>query len=34
VEDKTGLRFWLFRAGLYRDIAQPALRWFLHGMYA
>jgi protein ImuB len=34
VEDKTGLRFWLFRAGLYRDIAQPAPRWFLHGMYA
>jgi protein ImuB len=34
VEDKTGLRFWLFRAGLYRDIAQPTPRWFLHGMYA
>jgi protein ImuB len=34
VEDRTGLRFWLFRAGLYRDIAQPAPRWFLHGMYA
>jgi protein ImuB len=41
VEDKAGLRFWLFRAGLYRDtahdlaqhdLAQP--RWFLHGMYA
>jgi len=32
VEDKSGLRFWLFRAGLYRDTAQP--RWFLHGMYA
>jgi protein ImuB len=32
VEDKAGLRFWLFRAGLYRDLAQP--RWFLHGMCA
>ena len=32
VEDKAGLRFWLFRAGLYRDRAAP--RWFLHGMYA
>jgi protein ImuB len=32
VEDKAGLRFWLFRAGLYRDKAAP--RWFLHGMYA
>ena len=29
---KRGLRFWLFRAGLYRDKAAP--RWFLHGMYA
>ena len=34
VEDSTGLRFWLFRAGLYRDIAREAPRWFLHGMYA
>jgi len=32
VEDKAGLRFWLFRAGLYRDLSTP--RWFLHGMYA
>src|SRR6516162_5249762 len=23
VEDKAGLRFWLFRAGLYRDVAPP-----------
>jgi len=30
VEDRTGLRFWLFRAGLYRDTAQP--RWFMHGV--
>jgi protein ImuB len=36
VEDKAGLRFWLFRAGLYRDMARglPTPRWFLHGMYA
>jgi protein ImuB len=36
VEDKSGLRFWLFRAGLYRDFAQGATAptWFLHGTYA
>jgi protein ImuB len=34
VEDRAGLRFWLFRSGLYRDIALPPPRWFLHGMYA
>jgi protein ImuB len=36
VEDKSGLRFWLFRAGLYRDIAQGAASpaWFLHGTFA
>jgi protein ImuB len=34
VEDKAGLRFWLFRAGLYRDMASSTPRWFLHGMYA
>ena len=36
VEDRAGLRFWLFRAGLYRDMARglPTPRWFLHGMYA
>ncbi len=35
VEDKTGLRFWLFRAGLYRDLAQGAAtpNWFLHGTF-
>ena len=32
VEDRTGLRFWLFRAGLYRDTAEP--RWFMHGVGA
>jgi protein ImuB len=36
VEDKNGLRFWLFRAGLYRDLAPDASppRWFLHGTFA
>jgi protein ImuB len=36
VEDKSGLRFWLFRAGLYRDLAQgtAAPAWFLHGTFA
>ena len=36
VEDKSGLRFWLFRAGLYRDRAHDAAApsWFLHGMFA
>jgi protein ImuB len=36
VEDKSGLRFWLFRAGLYRDLTQYATAptWFLHGTYA
>ncbi len=34
VEDKAGLRFWLFRAGLYRDSASSPPRWFMHGLYA
>lgn len=46
VEDKSGLRFWLFRAGLYRDLeradvaknekfgAPAAPAWFLHGTFA
>ena len=35
VEDKSGLRFWLFRAGLYRDLMQGAApSWFLHGTFA
>jgi len=36
VEDKSGLRFWLFRAGLYRDLAPGGLApaWFVHGMFA
>jgi protein ImuB len=36
VEDRAGRRFWLFRAGLYRDQeweTRPP-RWFLHGMFA
>jgi protein ImuB len=32
VEDESGRRFWLFRAGLYRS-DRPA-RWFLHGVFA
>jgi protein ImuB len=36
VEDKNGLRFWLFRAGLYRELAPGASppTWFLHGTCA
>ncbi len=32
VEDETGRRFWLYRAGLYRP--DRAARWFLHGVFA
>ncbi len=32
VEDVSGHRFWIFRAGLYRDTAIPA--WFMHGLFA
>ena len=32
VEDTGGHRFWIFRAGLYRDTDAPS--WFLHGMFA
>lgn len=32
VEDETGQRFWLYRAGLYQP-DQPT-RWFLHGLFA
>jgi protein ImuB len=42
VEDKAGLRFWLFRAGLYRDLTHEDVAhstsatpgWFLHGTFA
>jgi protein ImuB len=31
VEDAAGLRFWLFREGLYdRD---PIQRWYMHGVF-
>ena len=32
VEDDTGARFWLFRAGLYGDPATPP-KWWLHGLF-
>jgi protein ImuB len=31
VEDETGRRFWLFRAGLP---GEPPPRWFIHGIFA
>jgi protein ImuB len=31
VEDETGARFWLFRAGLYDPDNPP--RWWLHGLF-
>ena len=36
VEDKNGLRFWLFRAGLYRELmpGMPAPAWYVHGTCA
>jgi protein ImuB len=40
VEDEAGLRFWLYRDGLYdREIEQEAGRlvqpnWFVHGLFA
>lgn len=33
VEDFSGHRFWLFRAGLYRN-PDDEPRWFLHGLFA
>jgi protein ImuB len=32
VEDESGRRFWLYRAGLYQPDTSP--RWFLHGLFA
>ena len=32
IEDHSGRRFWLYRAGLHRPEAAP--RWFLHGLFA
>jgi len=31
VEDDTGARFWLFRAGLYGE--DPLPKWWLHGLF-
>jgi protein ImuB len=39
VEDKSGLRFWLFRCGLYRNMSQADWnagrfpQWFMHGAF-
>ncbi len=32
VEDETGVRFWLFRTGLYG--AERRTRWWMHGLFA
>ena len=32
VEDETGRRFWLFRAGHFGD--EPPPRWYVHGLFA
>ncbi|MEH6951109.1 DUF6504 family protein [Nitrobacter sp. NHB1] len=39
VEDETGLRFWLYRDGLYGEVAGEGggavpPRWFVHGLFA
>ena len=40
VEDETGLRFWIFRDGLYGDELTNdegfavAAKWYLHGLFA
>jgi protein ImuB len=31
LEDSTGARFWIFRAGTHDGIAPP--RWYLHGFF-
>jgi protein ImuB len=31
VEDEAGMRFWLFRAGLYT--AEASAKWWLHGLF-
>ena len=34
VEDQDGRRYWLFRAGLYRDTGgRVPPRWYIHGLY-
>jgi len=32
VQDESGGRYWLYRAGLYHSGKQP--RWFMHGVFA
>jgi protein ImuB len=33
VEDEAGLRFWIYRDGLYsREAVQP--HWYMHGLFA
>jgi protein ImuB len=34
VEDETGARWWLFRAGLWGRGEAEAPRWWLHGLFA
>ena len=40
IEDEAGLRFWIFRDGLYEsepadEQGEPApVRWFVHGLFA
>ncbi len=33
IEDETGARFWIFRAGDGEDAATGSHRWFLHGVF-
>ncbi|WP_296611400.1 DNA polymerase Y family protein [Sphingomonas sp.] len=32
VEDRRGRRFWIFRHGLYGEVAEPG--WYIHGLFA
>ncbi len=34
VEDETGMRFWLYRDGLYGESEVRPPMWFLHGLFA
>ena len=34
VEDETGARYWIFRAGDGEDAGTGSQRWFLHGVFA